>query len=147
MVAHVNTHTLRLLNQVLELVNFCPILQHEIQSMCGVALFGNVDSEGCDELEVFARVWCSNWVGRLWTLQEGRLGKRVWFQFRDKAVELKAIWEAFTTRPLSRGADYWHLFRMIATSVLDDGVVRFGINIHSVSYLRQAMCFRSVWRG
>jgi hypothetical protein len=42
MVAHVNTHTLRLLNQVLELVNFCPILQHEIQSMCGAALFGNV---------------------------------------------------------------------------------------------------------
>jgi hypothetical protein len=42
MVAHVNTYTLRLLNQVLELVNFCPIFQHEIQSMCGATLFGNV---------------------------------------------------------------------------------------------------------
>jgi hypothetical protein len=42
MVAHVNTHTLGLLNQVPELVNFCPIFQYEIQSMYGLALFENV---------------------------------------------------------------------------------------------------------
>jgi hypothetical protein len=111
-----------------------------------------VDSADCDEFEIFARVSCSNWVGRLWTLQEGRLGKRVWFQFRDKAVELKAIREAFETRRLSRGPDYWHLFRMIllkwnmtATSVLNDGDdSKIGMNFHSVHILREAMCFRSV---
>jgi hypothetical protein len=111
-----------------------------------------VDSADCDELEIFARVWCSNWVGRLWTLQEGRLGKRVWFQFRDKAVELKAIWEAFKKRRLTgtsmteflstpSGRLFYKIvvrWNMRATSVLDDFAV------DSVYYLREAMRFRSV---
>jgi hypothetical protein len=42
MVPHINAYTLGLVNQVLELVNFCPILQHEIQSVCGATLFENV---------------------------------------------------------------------------------------------------------
>jgi hypothetical protein len=111
-----------------------------------------VDSADCDEFEIFARVSCSNWVGRLWTLQEGRLGKRVWFQFRDKAVELKAIWEAFKKRRLTgtsmteflstpSGRLFYKIvvrWNMRATSVLDDFAV------DSVYYLREAMRFRSV---
>ena len=39
---HVKEHMLCLLNRVLELVYFCPILQHEIQSVCSAILFETV---------------------------------------------------------------------------------------------------------
>ena len=42
-VPHVKAYTLCLVDQVLELVNFCPILQHEIQCVCTAALFENVE--------------------------------------------------------------------------------------------------------
>lgn len=39
-------------------------------------------------IEVVARIEASSWSQRLWTFEEGRLGRRVWFLFRDRAVEL-----------------------------------------------------------
>ena len=49
--------------------------------------------------EILAQVSCSSWMRRLWTLQDGRLAKRLWFQFADKAVDvrgvLKAHWEKY----------------------------------------------------
>src|SRR5437764_3687462 len=49
-----------------------------------------------DTLEVLARIFTSKWLTRVWTLQEGALAKRLWFQFADKALslaELKATME------------------------------------------------------
>ena len=108
----------------------------------------NVDAEDCDILEIFARVSCGNWVGRLWTLQEGRLAKRTWFQFRDKAIELKALWEA-TERPRSRGPDYWDMLveavvKWDATDLWGTRRAALGLDLHSAKSLRRALCFRSV---
>ncbi|KAF2493286.1 hypothetical protein BU16DRAFT_75751 [Lophium mytilinum] len=50
-------------------------------------------------LEAFARVANSSWMQRLWTLQEGRLSKQVWFQFADGPILLVDI---FNCIPRSR---------------------------------------------
>ena len=52
-------------------------------------------------IDVMAYLTCSNWIGRLWTIQEGRLGKRVWFQFQDQAVDLSVLLEAWYDTPAS----------------------------------------------
>ena len=39
-------------------------------------------------IEILARISISGWTSRLWTFSEGRLAKRIWFQFRDKAIDL-----------------------------------------------------------
>jgi hypothetical protein len=44
-----------------------------------------------DTLEVLARTFTSRWLRRLWTLEEGALAKRLWFQFADKAVSLTEL--------------------------------------------------------
>ncbi|KAL8690593.1 MAG: hypothetical protein Q9218_003997 [Villophora microphyllina] len=53
----------------------------------------SLDSSKLSPTEVFAQVTCSSWMRRLWTLQEGRLAQRVWFQFADKAVDVKRVFE------------------------------------------------------
>lgn len=45
-------------------------------------------------LEIFARIQCCSWMQRLWTLQEGRLGKSVFFKFADGMVSLNAVSKA-----------------------------------------------------
>ncbi|MCJ1267073.1 hypothetical protein MMC22_006958 [Lobaria immixta] len=50
--------------------------------------------ESLDPVEACARIFTSGWMRRLWTLQEGSLAKRLWFQFRDSAVELHPLWSA-----------------------------------------------------
>ena len=110
--------------------------------------FRNVDAADCDVLEIFARVSCGNWIGRLWTLQEGRLAKRIWFQFRDKAVELKALWEA-TTKPRNRGWDYWDMLteaviKWNATDLWGARKTALGLDFQSTLSLRGALCCRSV---
>ncbi|MBA7489575.1 hypothetical protein ES702_00109 [subsurface metagenome] len=47
----------------------------------------NLDSAAMSTMEIVARITVSNWTLRLWTLSEGRLGKRLFVQFRDRAVE------------------------------------------------------------
>lgn len=44
-----------------------------------------------DTLEVLARVFTSRWLKRVWTLEEGALAKRLWFQFEDKALSLTEL--------------------------------------------------------
>ena len=54
------------------------------------------ESEGMSAEEVCARILVSGWIRRLWTLQEGALPadkKRVWFQFRDQAVNFDSLWQ------------------------------------------------------
>ncbi|KAL2830169.1 hypothetical protein BJY01DRAFT_240459 [Aspergillus pseudoustus] len=42
-------------------------------------------------LEMIARIYTSNWLKRLWTHQEGFLPPALWFQFADRAVEIKDL--------------------------------------------------------
>ena len=46
--------------------------------------------------EACARIQISGWMRRLWTLQEGALAGddgRLWFQFRDQAVNFRSLWQ------------------------------------------------------
>ena len=46
--------------------------------------------------EICARIIASGWMSRLWTLQEGWLPGakgRLWFQFCDKAINLRHLWQ------------------------------------------------------
>ena len=46
--------------------------------------------------EACARMIASGWMRRLWTLQEGALSAekgRLWFQFRDEAVNFRFLWQ------------------------------------------------------
>ncbi|EON67696.1 hypothetical protein W97_06839 [Coniosporium apollinis CBS 100218] len=52
--------------------------------------------EGATPLEAFARVVNSSWMQRLWTLQEGRLAQRVYFQFADGPVELRKLFNSIS---------------------------------------------------
>ncbi|MCJ1306731.1 hypothetical protein MMC25_000374 [Agyrium rufum] len=42
-------------------------------------------------LEALFRIYTSAWTHRLWTLQEGILAAKLWFQFRDIAVDLSEL--------------------------------------------------------
>lgn len=39
-------------------------------------------------LEVLVGISNTGWMQRLWTLQEGVLANKLWFQFKDEPVEL-----------------------------------------------------------
>ncbi|KAI9657240.1 MAG: hypothetical protein M1831_004429 [Alyxoria varia] len=41
--------------------------------------------------EIFARIEVCGWMKRLWTFQEGRLGRKLWFQFKDQAVNIAGL--------------------------------------------------------
>jgi hypothetical protein len=53
-----------------------------------------------DTTEIFARVQSGSWAQRLWTLQEGRLGRRVLFQFADRAVSLQEEFAKISLLPI-----------------------------------------------
>ena len=67
----------------------------------------SLDSSELDATEIFAQTSCSSWMRRLWTLQEGKLAKKVWFQFADKAVDVKGIFDRVDKRPVPSRVDYW----------------------------------------
>jgi hypothetical protein len=46
------------------------------------------EASGASSTELIARVNVCGWTQRLWTFQEGRLPKHVWFSFKDKCVNL-----------------------------------------------------------
>ena len=46
------------------------------------------DLRNISPMEIVARIAISGWTTRLWTYSEGRLSRRIWFQFRDQAVDL-----------------------------------------------------------
>ncbi|KAL9577670.1 MAG: hypothetical protein Q9203_007373 [Teloschistes exilis] len=47
-----------------------------------------VECVGLHLTEVGLRIFTTGWMRRLWTLQEGALPQKLWFQFRDMAVDL-----------------------------------------------------------
>ena len=54
---------------------------------------GSLQAEPMAEVEIVARIMACGWMQRLWTLQEGRLGRHVWFKFQDRLVELDKVVE------------------------------------------------------
>lgn len=64
-------------------------------------------SRSLSPTELLAQVACSSWMRRLWTLQEGRLAKKVWFQFADIAVNVKEIFDNVDHTRVPTRVDFW----------------------------------------
>ncbi|RDW64369.1 uncharacterized protein DSM5745_09780 [Aspergillus mulundensis] len=60
-------------------------------------------------LDLMTRIYQSNWIKRLWTHQEGFLPKALWFQFKDKAVEINELSRRFHDYDASLQARGIHL--------------------------------------
>ncbi|KAI4196654.1 MAG: hypothetical protein LQ350_006407 [Teloschistes chrysophthalmus] len=60
-----------------------------------LVLDSSLEHVGSSELhliEIGLRIFTTGWMRRLWTLQEGALPRKLWFQFKDKAVDLDWVW-------------------------------------------------------
>lgn len=62
--------------------------------------------DDCSTLEAFACVVNFTWMQRLWTLQEGRLSKQVWFQFAKRSVPLVDIFSCIPWSPFPATGAY-----------------------------------------
>lgn len=83
------------------------------------------DSATLSPEELCVRIFASGWMRRLWTLQEGSLPSekwRLWFQFRDRAVNLRPLWQN-------------------ALDVLQNQVSRRGIAVEIISHIRAFTAF------
>ncbi|KAL8659603.1 MAG: hypothetical protein Q9202_007042 [Teloschistes flavicans] len=61
-----------------------------------LVLDSSLEHVGSSELhltEIGLRIFTTGWMRRLWTLQEGALPRKLWFQFKDKAVDLDPVKE------------------------------------------------------
>jgi hypothetical protein len=72
------------------------IKMHQVYEQAGIVLvldssLRSYSTASMDTLEVLARVFTSRWLKRVWTLEEGALAKRLWFQFADKALSLTEL--------------------------------------------------------
>lgn len=47
----------------------------------------------CGNEEKLMRIYCSSWLRRLWTYQEGILPKTLFFQFTDGPVSIQELWD------------------------------------------------------
>ena len=59
-----------------------------------LVLDASIECFPSDELhvtETLARIFTSGWMSRLWTLQETRLARSLWIQFKDRPVELDRL--------------------------------------------------------
>jgi len=72
------------------------IKMHQVYEQASIVLvldssLRSYSTASMDTLEVLARVFTSRWLKRVWTLEEGALAKRLWFQFADKALSLAEL--------------------------------------------------------
>lgn len=69
------------------------------QATCVLVLDASLrvyESKSMGPEETCARILASGWMRRLWTFQEGATSadkRRLWFQFRDQAVNVRPLWE------------------------------------------------------
>ncbi|MCJ1355049.1 MAG: hypothetical protein MMC33_005040 [Icmadophila ericetorum] len=105
----------------------------------------SLDSRNLSPLELFARISCCSWVRRLWTLQEGRLAKRVWVQCANEAVELSKMAEKmdFNRVPsvASRSIELEVISGYNASNILES---LSGMTAKDILPLREALSVRSV---
>ncbi|KAL8826722.1 MAG: hypothetical protein Q9170_007297 [Blastenia crenularia] len=106
----------------------------------------DVESSALDPIEVCLRIFTSGWMRRLWTLQEAALPRKLWFQFKDSAVELRQVWlkviEIYNSEIGRRGLalDITVLYRALRHFFhAEEGDP--GVNLESVDH---ALHFRSV---
>jgi hypothetical protein len=72
------------------------VKMHQVYEQASIVLvldssLRSYSTASMDTLEVLARVFTSRWLKRVWTLEEGALAKRLWFQFADKALSLAEL--------------------------------------------------------
>ncbi|KAL8905650.1 MAG: hypothetical protein Q9207_002496 [Kuettlingeria erythrocarpa] len=67
----------------------------------------SLDTRKLTFTELLAQISCSSWMRRLWTLQEGNLAAKVWFQFANEAVDIQLIWKSLNHRRVPSRAEYW----------------------------------------
>ncbi|KAL9119268.1 MAG: hypothetical protein Q9187_004179 [Circinaria calcarea] len=105
----------------------------------------SLNSNFLSPIEIFARVSCCSWMRRLWTLQEGRLAKRVWFQFADQAVDLGELFKSIDLSRVpssaSRAIDLAIIGRYGASKVNNLFDITYNQDIPSI---RAALSVRSV---
>ncbi|KAF2229319.1 hypothetical protein EV356DRAFT_390947 [Viridothelium virens] len=66
------------MRQIYEKADFVFVLDSELESI----------NRPLSKLETAFRILTSNWMRRLWTLQEGYLARELWVQFKNEAFEL-----------------------------------------------------------
>ncbi|KAL8714496.1 MAG: hypothetical protein Q9225_006554 [Loekoesia sp. 1 TL-2023] len=109
----------------------------------------SLDSRTLSPTEIFAQVSCSSWMRRLWTLQEGRLAKNVWFQFADEAIDVKSIFSKLDRRRIPSKFDRWidaalYIRLWIHIWYRGDEVPHTSTVAHSISLTSHALASRSV---
>lgn len=51
----------------------------------------SVNTKDLSNLEILMRVFRTTWMQRLWTLQEAKLARKVWFRFHNEAVSIEQV--------------------------------------------------------
>ncbi|EXJ80019.1 hypothetical protein A1O3_08305 [Capronia epimyces CBS 606.96] len=120
-----------------------------------------LSSKSMSPIELLARVAVCGWTQRLWTFSEGRLGRSVYFQFEDRAVDLfQAVdqWrETFFRIPSlpSHGVDLAVIGNFSATRILPGPefdcrllelpTLRFALGTRSTSWpTDEAICLAGI---
>lgn len=57
-----------------------------------------IDCRHLQPIEILSRVFSSNWIFRLWTLNEANLALKIWMQFRDRIIELGQVLNDLSTK-------------------------------------------------
>ena len=100
-----------------------------------------------DPTEICMRIFTSGWMRRLWTLQEGALPGKLWFQFKDSVRELRQTWlkamEIYNTEIGRRwlAQDITVLYQDLRKFFHSEGDSAFDRSLESVD---SALQFRSV---
>lgn len=108
----------------------------------------SLDSADMDAIEIVARISCCGWAERLWTFQEGRLGRRILFQFRDRAVDpyfaVDFVWRGnFRRIPSipSHSVDLAVISHYTSTTLLETVIMRGLLTM--IPMVRNSLCARS----
>ena len=122
------------------------------QASCVLVLDSHLRSLFSKDLsptELLAQVACSSWMRRLWTLQEGRLAKKVWFQFADIAVNAREVFDNVDHTRVPTRVDFWlqtEIYVQIWMQIWwnSNGVPNTSKVASSISSMRLALSSRSV---
>ena len=107
----------------------------------------DLETSNLDSTEICMRIFTSGWMRRLWTLQEGALPGKLWFQFKDSARELRQTWlkamEIYNTEIGRRwlAQDITVLYQDLRNFFHSEGEDSFDRSLESVD---RALQFRSV---
>ena len=107
----------------------------------------DLETSNLDPTEICLRIFTSGWMRRLWTLQEGALPAKLWFQFKDSVRDLWQTWrkamEIYSTEigRRSLAIDITVLYQVLRNFFHSEGDYSFDRSLESVD---KALQFRSV---